>query len=95
MARNGVFIGTILLADAIRAETRAAAENLRALGIDEFVMLTRLPDAAGKYYFRILQGCAQGETRWEEIPAEGKTMRDYKTPAAQLEVMPVQEHKHH
>jgi Cd2+/Zn2+-exporting ATPase len=40
VARNGAFIGTILLADAIRAETRTAAENLRALGIDEFVMLT-------------------------------------------------------
>jgi Cd2+/Zn2+-exporting ATPase len=40
VARNGAFIGTILLADAIRAETRAATENLRALGIDEFVMLT-------------------------------------------------------
>ncbi len=40
VARHGTFIGTILLADAIRAETRAAADSLRALGIDEFVMLT-------------------------------------------------------
>jgi Cd2+/Zn2+-exporting ATPase len=40
VARNGTFIGTILLADAIRAETRAATDHLRALGIDEFVMLT-------------------------------------------------------
>ena len=63
---------------------------------DEFVMLTRLPDAAGKYYFRIVQTCEQGETRWEEIPAEGKTTRDYRTPAAMLEILPVPaEHKHH
>jgi Cd2+/Zn2+-exporting ATPase len=40
LARDGTFAGTILLADAMRAETRAAAERLRALGIDDFVMLT-------------------------------------------------------
>ena len=40
LARDGAFAGTILLADAMRAETRAAAERLRALGIDDFVMLT-------------------------------------------------------
>jgi uncharacterized protein YcnI len=62
---------------------------------DEFVMLTRLPDAPGKVYFRIIQTCEQGETRLEEIPAEGKTTRDYKSPAAQLEILPTQEHKHH
>lgn len=62
---------------------------------DEFVMLTRLPDAPGKVYFKIIQACEQGETRWDEIPAEGKTTRDYKLPAAMLEVLPTQEHKHH
>ena len=40
LARDGLFAGTILLADAMRAETRAATASLRALGIDEFVMLT-------------------------------------------------------
>ncbi|MBL9213473.1 MAG: cation-translocating P-type ATPase [Opitutaceae bacterium] len=40
LARDGFFAGTILLADAMRAETQAAAASLRALGIDEFVMLT-------------------------------------------------------
>jgi uncharacterized protein YcnI len=62
---------------------------------DEFVMLTRMPDAPGTHYFRIIQGCEQGETHWEEIPAEGRTTRDYQFPAAQLEVMPALEHKHH
>jgi uncharacterized protein YcnI len=62
---------------------------------DEFVMLTRLPDSPGKVWFKIVQACEQGETRWEEIPAEGKTMRDYKSPAAGLEILPSQEHKHH
>lgn len=62
---------------------------------DEFVLLTRLPDAPGTKYFKIVQTCEQGETRWEEIPAEGKTMRDYKSPAAALEILPVEDHKHH
>jgi len=62
---------------------------------DEFIMLTRLPDAPGKAWFKIVQTCEQGETRWEEIPSEGKTPRDYKAPAAMLEIQPVQEHKHH
>ena len=63
---------------------------------DEFVMLARLPDSPGRAWFKVLQTCEQGETRWEEIPAEGKTTRDYKTPAAMLEILPAaQEHKHH
>lgn len=40
LARDGVFAGTLQLADAMRAETRGAAERLRALGIEHFVMLT-------------------------------------------------------
>jgi Cd2+/Zn2+-exporting ATPase len=40
VARDGAFAGAIVLADAIRTETRAATDALRALGIDEFVMLT-------------------------------------------------------
>jgi Cd2+/Zn2+-exporting ATPase len=40
IASDGVFAGAILLADAIRMETRAATDGLRALGIEEFVMLT-------------------------------------------------------
>jgi uncharacterized protein YcnI len=61
---------------------------------DEFVMLTRLPDTPGKVYFKVVQTCEQGETRWEEIPAEGKTTRDYKSPAALLEVTPSADHHH-
>lgn len=61
---------------------------------DEFVMLTRLPDAPGTMHFRIVQTCEQGETRWEEIPAEGKATRDYKSPAAVLEVTPPAAHHH-
>lgn len=48
VARDGTFAGVILLADAIRAETRAAAQSLRAIGIDEFVMLTGDRDAVAR-----------------------------------------------
>jgi Cd2+/Zn2+-exporting ATPase len=40
LAREGVFVGAILLADTLRAETAAAVAGLRRLGIEEFVMLT-------------------------------------------------------
>lgn len=40
IARDGTFAGTLLLADAIRAETKETATSLRAQGIDQFVMLT-------------------------------------------------------
>ncbi len=60
----------------------------------EFVLLTRLPDAPGKVYFKIVQPCEPGETRWEKIPAEGTTTRDYKSPAALLEVTPSPDHHH-
>jgi uncharacterized protein YcnI len=62
---------------------------------DEFVMMTRLPDAPGTAWFKVVQTCEQGETRWEEIPAEGKATHDYRTPAAALDILPVEGHKHH
>ena len=68
--------------------------SLADANYDEFIMLTRLPDAPGTVYFKIVQTCEQGETRWEEIPAEGKATRDYRSPAAALEVTPSAEHHH-
>lgn len=62
---------------------------------DEFVMLTRLPDTPGTLYFKVVQTCEQGENRWEEIPAEGKTTRDYRMPAAMLIILAPEGHKHH
>lgn len=60
VARDGQFLGTLLLADAIRGETRQAVEHLRALGVDNFVMLTgdraavarEIAEAAGITRFR-------------------------------------------
>ena len=54
---------------------------------DEFVMLLRLPATAGKMYFPVKQSCDGAEMSWAEIPAAGKTRRDYKMPAAELEIV--------
>ena len=54
---------------------------------DEFVMLMRLPADPGRLFFKVIQGCEQDENRWEQVPAEGKTTRDYRFPAAVLEVL--------
>ncbi|CAG9182051.1 YcnI family copper-binding membrane protein [Cupriavidus pinatubonensis] len=54
---------------------------------DEFVMLMKLPEQGGKLYFPVLQECENGTTEWTQVPADGQTMRDLKSPAAELEVL--------
>ncbi|HMR33919.1 MAG TPA: YcnI family protein [Geminicoccaceae bacterium] len=56
---------------------------------DEFVFRGRLPDAAvgTKVWFPVVQECADGVTRWIEIPAAGRTADDYEHPAAMLEIV--------
>lgn len=53
---------------------------------DEFVMQLRAPETPGKLYFKAEQVCEKGRWDWVEIPAAGKTRRDYRAPAAELEV---------
>jgi uncharacterized protein YcnI len=57
---------------------------------DEFVALLRTPATPGKLYFKVTQLCSDGNKSgrwdWHEVPASGKTRRDYKTPAAELDV---------
>jgi len=55
---------------------------------DEFRMLMKLPEQGGKLYFPVLQECENGKSEWTQIPADGQTTRDLKTPAAELEVLP-------
>lgn len=53
---------------------------------DEFSMQVKLPDAAGKYYFKVTQVCDKGRAEWSELPgAPGAKM---KFPAPVLEVVP-------
>jgi periplasmic copper chaperone A len=62
---------------------------------DEFVIRLRLPEAPGPLYFKVAQFCEQGRIDWADIPAEGRTLKDYKTPAAVLEVLPADAPAHH
>jgi uncharacterized protein YcnI len=39
-------------------------------------------------YFPVVQECQVGVTRWIEIPAAGKTAKDYERPAAALNLLP-------
>lgn len=57
---------------------------------DEFVMRLRTPAAPGTtIWFPIVQDCEGGAvTRWIEIPAAGRALDDYRTPAAPLRLTP-------
>jgi uncharacterized protein YcnI len=52
---------------------------------DEFNMQVKLPEAVGKYYFKVIQQCDKGRAEWSELPgAPGAVM---KFPAPVLEVV--------
>lgn len=65
---------------------------------DEFVLVGQLSETPGNLYWKVTQICDTGKMEWVEIPASGKSMKDYKFPAAVLKVLPVQndhdQHKH-
>jgi uncharacterized protein YcnI len=58
---------------------------------DEFIALLRTPASPGKLYFKVTQLCEDGSKTgrwdWHEIPGPGKSRRDYKAPAAELDVV--------
>ena len=61
---------------------------------DEFSLQIKVPDATGKYYFKVHQVCEQGSAHWNEVPgAPGALM---KFPATVLDVVPAvgQAHQH-
>jgi len=59
---------------------------------DEFALQVKLPDAAGKLYFKVIQGCDKGRAEWSELPnASGAKA---KFPAPVLEVTPAASHAH-
>ncbi|KPF66989.1 nuclear export factor GLE1 [beta proteobacterium AAP99] len=67
---------------------------------DELIIMGRLPATPGKIYFKVEQVCEKGRHDWVAIPEPGKTLRDYKEPAAELTLTPRAEpaaaraHKH-
>jgi hypothetical protein len=51
---------------------------------DEFKLLVKLPDSAGKQVFKVLQRCEQGSADWTELPGVAGSH-----PAPVLEILPV------
>jgi periplasmic copper chaperone A len=63
--------------------------NLPDTFYDEFVFVATLPDKPGEIlYFPVVQECAQGQTRWIEIPAQGENAEELKAPAPSLRLGP-------
>lgn len=55
---------------------------------DEFVMAVQTPEKAGTLYWLVRQACEQGSNDWVQIPKPGQALKDLKSPAAVLEVLP-------
>jgi uncharacterized protein YcnI len=61
--------------------------SLGDLEFDRFAVFLKLPNDPGRtLYFKTIQQCETGEHRWIEIPAPGKTTRDYKEPAPSMKL---------
>ena len=59
---------------------------------DEFSMQVKLPEAVGKYYFKVIQLCDKGRAEWSEQPGAAETKMKFPAPA--LEVVPAAGHAH-
>lgn len=54
---------------------------------DEFGLVLKLPDTPGQqFWLPVVQTCAGGEARWDQVPAAGQTARDLKMPAAMIRI---------
>jgi uncharacterized protein YcnI len=53
---------------------------------DEFSVQVKLPDDAGKVYFKVVQQCGKTSVAWDEMP--GEPGAKLKAPAPVLEVLP-------
>ena len=58
---------------------------------DEFVLVGFLAkglQSGSRLYFPTVQTCEQGVDRWIEIPADGKSSDEYRSPAPSLKLLP-------
>lgn len=61
---------------------------------EEFVFRGRLPAKAGETaWFKVIQQCEKGETRWEQIPVAG-SKADYPATGVKLLPAPAPAHQH-
>lgn len=73
--------------------------DLPADQFEQFGIMMRLPDQTGPIYFPVIQTCASGAQRWEQIPPEGAAWGSapYPAPVLTLIASPTAEddHAHH
>jgi uncharacterized protein YcnI len=62
---------------------------------DEFVVVGKLPEKAGKIYWKVKQICEKGEIDWSQIPVGSQSLRDLEYPAAVLNLTKPQTEEHH
>lgn len=58
--------------------------ELPADQFEQFGIMMRLPAESGPLYFPVIQICADGEQRWEQIPAAGAAWHSVPRPAPVL-----------
>ena len=47
----------------------------------------KLPEQGGNLCFPVLQERENGTAEWTQVPGDGQTLRDLKSPAAELELL--------
>jgi uncharacterized protein YcnI len=55
---------------------------------DTFGVLMKLPEEAGTLYFPVIQQCRGGRHKWIQIPAQGQSWGNLKSPAPFVKVQP-------
>lgn len=82
--------GRLVTEDVVRISwtARTAADELLNAHYDEFALHAKLPEQAGPLYWSVSQVCAQGRIDWSEVPAPGQSLRQLKSPAALLDLLP-------
>jgi len=82
--------GRMVTEDVVRISwsAKTAADQLPNTHYDEFALHAKLPEQAGPLYWSVSQICVDGRIDWTELPAAGRTLRQLKTPAALLDLLP-------
>lgn len=61
---------------------------------DEFSMQVKLPEAPGKYYFKVTQVCDKGRAEWSEVPAAPGAAMKFPAPVLELVAPAGAAHQH-
>jgi uncharacterized protein YcnI len=67
---------------------KTPADHLLNDHYDEFALHAKLPAQPGPLYWSVSQICVDGRIDWSQTPAAGQTLRQLKTPAALLDLLP-------